>query len=238
MSDGIYAAASGLEAQQAQLDSISNDIANSNTVGYRTQRVGFQDLLYATEQGVPVGGGVGVLSGGLSTQPGSLVETGDSLSLAIQGDGFFQVKLATGETALTRSGDFHLDAKRQLVTSSGDLLQPPLTIPATVDASTISISATGAVTSGTTALGKISLVTVPAPGALTPVGSGVYLANANSGKAVPAKGEIIQGSLEGSNVDLATAMVQMIEAQRAYQMASTALKTQDQMMELANGIRR
>lgn len=239
MSDGIYAAASGLEAQQAKLDSVANDIANVNTTGYRSQRLGFQDLLYDSEQGVPVGGGVGVIGGGLSTEAGSLTATGDPLSLAIEGDGFFQVKLPTGEIALTRSGDFRLDAKRQVVNADGDLLQPPLTIPADVDVSKLSISSTGVVSAAGKTIGKITLMTVPAPGSLTAAGSGLYLANTASGKAVAVKTQaIVQGSLEGSNVDLASSMVQMIEAQRAYEMASSALKTQDQMMELANGIRK
>jgi flagellar basal-body rod protein FlgG len=235
MPEGIYAAAAGMAAQQAQLDSLSNDVANVNTTGYKQERVGFRDLVYSAEQGVPIGAGAASVDVGRSFSQGALQDTGDPLNVALMGPGFLQVRRADGSTALTRDGSLGLDANGAIVTSSGERVIPPLTVPKGTDPASISISASGAVTVGATSVGRLSIVDVPAPGALLAAGNNLFTPNASSGAPTAVTGTTVQqGSLEGSNVDLASAMVNMIAAQRGYELASRAIKTQDQLLDDAN----
>src|SRR5690348_14355716 len=141
MPEGIYAAAAGMLAQQTKMDSLANDIANVNTAGYKHQRLGFRDLVYQAG----IGAGAAPVDGGRSYVEGSLQQTGDPLSLAIIGSGFFQVRRADGQTALTRDGQFQLDANGSLVTQTGERLVPPITVPKGTDPSQISIAADGTV---------------------------------------------------------------------------------------------
>jgi flagellar basal-body rod protein FlgG len=237
MPEGIYAAASGMAAQQAQMDAISNDIANVNTAGYKSERIGFRDLVYSAEQGAPVGAGAATVDLGRTSASGELQQTGDPLSVAILGPGYLQVRKADGSLALTRDGDLTLDAQGALVTQSGERLVPPITVPKGTDPSVISIAANGNVTAGGKAIGKIAIVDVPAPGHLISAGDNLFVPTAASGAPAARSGSTLQqGAVESSNVDLGSAMVQMIEAQRGYELASRAIKTQDELLDVANQI--
>jgi flagellar basal-body rod protein FlgG len=229
--DGLHAAASGLFAQQARMDSIANDIANVSTAGYQKDRLAFSDLIDRS--------GTQVIEAGRSFQPGPLLQSDNPLALAIQGPGFFQIRLGDGRVALTRAGDFRLDANGEIVTNGGERLVPPIKLPQGASPSDVSVSAEGIVTAGGTQIGKLELVDVPARAGLRPVGGGRYVATAASGAAVPVTSSpVSQGVLEGSNVDLGDAMVDLIDAQRSFSLASRVVKTQDELLEIANGIRR
>jgi flagellar basal-body rod protein FlgG len=165
MLEGLYSAAAGMGAQQQRLDLIANDLANASTTGYKHARVGFRDLLYS---GNGPGAGTSVISGagaaasldGRSMASGSMQDTGEPLDLAIQGDGFFEVKRSDGTIGLTRDGSFGLDASGNLTTKLGDLVQPPIAVPRGTQPKDISVAADGTVTAGTRKLGKLALVTV------------------------------------------------------------------------------
>lgn len=243
MIGGLYSAASGMEAQQQNLDVISNDLANADTTGYQSQRLGFEDLLYngqdgASAPGVAIGSGTATVSLGPSQAAGPIQHTGQPLDLAIGGDGYFEVRQSDGSSGLTRDGSFQLDASRQLTNAAGQIVQPPITVPAGISANQLKISPSGEVSDGTRTLGKIALVTVPAPGQLTQASGNLLLANASSGAVRPASGATIQqGALNGSNVNLASEMTQMMSAQQSYDLASRAIDMQQQMLQIANGIK-
>jgi flagellar basal-body rod protein FlgG len=241
MLEGLYAAAAGMSAQQEQINAVSNDLANVNTDGYKSERVGFQDLLYnqVNQAGTNTTVGAGAMAQiiGRDESQGALQQTGQPLDLAIQGQGYFRVKLPSGQQALTRDGSFTTDAQGHIVTSDGSMLEPPVTLPAKVSPSEVHIAADGTVTAGTQTLGQIKLVTVPAPEHLLADGLGGFTATAASGVIKPlatSASTLQQGALEGSNVDMATDMVEMVGAQRSYQLASSAIQTQNQMMSIAN----
>ena len=239
MLEGLYTAAAGMAAQERRLDAVSNDIANVNTAGYKGLRVGFRDLIYQPDgpSGVRTGAGAAVTQLGRRSEQGALQVTNQPFDLAIQGDGYSQVRRADGQIALTRSGTFLVNARRQLVNPNGELLVPPITIPRGVPESQVLIGADGSVTAAGRRIGQIQLVTVPAPNGLAPAGDNDYLVTAASGGIRPATGALVQGALEASNVNLADAMVDMMDAQRSYSMASKAIHMQDRMMEIANGIK-
>jgi flagellar basal-body rod protein FlgG len=238
--EGLYTAAAGMAAQERRLDAVSNDIANVNTAGYKKVRIGFRDLVYQADgpSGVRTGAGAAITQLGRGSQQGALQPTGQPLDLAIQGDGFFQVRRADGTIALTRAGNFLPDGSGRIVNPNGEELVPPITIPRGTDIEDIAIAADGTVSVAGRRVGQIQLVTVPAPNGLAPAGDNNYLVTAASGGTRPATGTLAQGVLEGSNVDLADAMVDMMSAQRSYTMASRAIQMQDRMMEIANGIKR
>jgi flagellar basal-body rod protein FlgG len=239
MPDGLRAAASGLEAQQMRLDALANDIANVNTPGYRHERIAFRDLAYDDVSGTAVGTGVAAGSAGRSEVAGTIVESENPLDLAIEGPGYFQVKLADGRVALTRVGSLRLDAKGALVTDGGQQLVPPLTVPTGTGADAITIEADGTVTAAGKKVGSIQLVSVTAPGNLEALGDDLYLPTSASGAPAAEKsGRLLQGHLESSNVDIASAVVDLMEAQKAFDLASRAVKTQDELLDIANGIRR
>jgi flagellar basal-body rod protein FlgG len=241
MLEGLYSAAAGMEAQQEQLNAISNDIANVSTSGYKSERVAFSDLLYnpinmaGTETTAGAGASAKVI--GRSEAQGTLQETGNPLDLAIEGEGYFQVTRANGQKVLTRDGTFGVDANGAIVNSEGNQLVPPIKLPAGVSAKEVSIAPDGTVTAGTTKLGQIKLVTVTSPEHLLDDGGGELSVNANSGAVHPATGKIHQGALEGSNVNIASAMAQMVTTQRNYQLTSTAIQDESQMMSIANQLR-
>jgi flagellar basal-body rod protein FlgG len=238
MANGIYAAAAGMAAQQTRIDSIANDLANVDTTGYKTQQVAFADLLYGSEDGVDTGSGARAINLGPSMTQGALAASDNPVAVGINGPGFIQIRTADGNNALTRNGDLQIDASRSLVTSDGSKLVPPITIPAGLAASAITISANGTVSGGGKTLGQISLVNVPSPSGLLAAGSSNYVTTAASGKAVPATGSTLeQGQLEGSNVDTATAMSSLLDAQNNYSLLSHALTTQDQLLQMANQMR-
>jgi flagellar basal-body rod protein FlgG len=239
MLNGLYSAAAGLIAQQTRMDALANDISNVNTTGYKQLRLGFRDLVYNVESGMRVGAGAALVDGGREFQPGAFEQSDNPLSVAIAGPGFFQVRMADGRTALTRSGDFRLDASGSVVTGTGERLVPPITVPPGTPSDAISIAADGTVKAGGDTIGRIHLVNVPSPDRLQPVGSSLFVATAASGAPRAATGSTMQpGYLEASNVDLASAMVNVIDAQRSFQFDSRVIQTQDQLMQIANEIRR
>jgi flagellar basal-body rod protein FlgG len=259
----LYTAASGMSAQQLNLDNIANNLSNSNTSGFYSRRLQFSDLVYqnvimpgaAATQQTTIAAGLQV---GLGTMPsaseviqtqGNLSSTSNPLDLAIQGLGFFQVTLPDGQIAYTRSGSFHLGAQGNVVTANGNPLQPNITIPANATTVTIGTDGTVSVTeSGQTAaqqVGSIQLAMFPNPGGLNTVGNNLYLATTASGDAIVGSpgsaeglGSIQQGMLEQSNVDIVQEFVNMIVAQRAYESNSRVVTSADQMLQdLANLIR-
>ena len=239
MLEGLYTAAAGMAAQERRLDAVSNDIANVNTAGYKKVRIGFRDLVYQEKPGgVSTGSGAAVTQLGRGSQQGNLQQTGQPFDLAIQGEGFFRVRRADGEVVLTRSGAFSVDERRQIVNANGERLVPPITIPAGVDPAKVAVGRDGTVTADGRRIGRIQLVTVPAPNGLAPAGNNNYEVTPQSGAVRRATGQIEQGVLESSNVDIADAMVAMMDAQRSYSMASKAINMQDRMWEIANGLKR
>lgn len=246
MLTGLYSAAAGMAAQQQRLDGVSNDLANTSTTGYKHVRVGFRDLLYNAQGGTAgptVLAGAGAAAGfiGRSQEQGALLSTGRPLDVAIQGPGFLQVRRADGSLALTRDGSLRLDALGRLTTTAGDLVQPPIAVPRGAAGDDVSIGADGTVRVGDgRPLGRIALVTVRAPDGLQALGGNLFATTADSGAATAAGNDttLRQGLLEGSNVDVGDAMVDMIDAQRSFQLASKAVQMQDQMLEVANQVKR
>ena len=241
--EGLYSAAAGMAAQQRRLEAVANDLANVNTSGYKRARVSFRDLVYSptgrgAAGGVSTGSGSAAASTGRSFAQGSLVPSGEPLDLAIDGEGFFQVRRADGSTALTRDGSFRLDADGRLVTADGDVVQPPITLPRGTDPKRVSIAADGTVSADGRRLGRIEVVQVASADGLQPIGKNLFAVTAASGTPRATRTSVVQGALEGSNVDMADAMVDMMDSQRAYQLASRAIQMQDQMMEIANGVKR
>jgi flagellar basal-body rod protein FlgG len=245
MLQGLYAAASGMEAQQNQFNAIANDMANLNTTGYQSTEVGFQDMLYSgggNSSGSPsVSTGSGSSSSivGRSDAQGAIQSTGRSLDVAINGPGYLQVRRDDGSVGLTRNGALQSNAQGEVTDSTGNPLVPPLRVPKGTDVDSLKIEPNGQVISGSKTIGKISLVNVPAPNQLQPDGDSMFSVTSGSGAIRPASGSSLQqGALEGSNVDAAQDMTEMISAQRSYQMASQAIQYQDQMLSIANGIKR
>jgi flagellar basal-body rod protein FlgG len=239
MPNGIYSAAAGMAAQQTRIDAIANDLANTDTTGYKHERVGFRDLVYNQEQGMPVGAGTAAVSVGQSFGQGTLTDSDNPLAVGIQGPGFFQVKRADGTTALTRSGDFGLDANGSLVTSTGEQLVPPVKLPKDTQPGDVTIAADGTITVKGRNAGKLQLVDVPTPAGLQPVGNSMFVPTRASGAAAAARGASLkQSTLEASNVDVASEMTDLIDAQRNYSLSSRVISMQDQMMQIANDIRR
>jgi flagellar basal-body rod protein FlgG len=243
MLQGLYAAASGMEAQQNQLDAVSNDLANVDTPGYQGEIMGFEDLLYTqggNSTGTNVATGAGSASAliGRSNLQGSIQQTGRPLDVAIQGPGYFEVRRPDGTIGLTRNGALETNAKGQLTNSQGMLLQPAITIPPGTDPSEVTIQDNGTVVANGKTLGQIKLVTVPAPNGLVADGDSIFSATAASGAIRPATGATLQqNALEQSNVDMGRAMSQMMTAERSYQMSSNAVQYQDQMLQIANQIK-
>ncbi len=259
----LYTAATGMVAQQLNLDNVANNLANASTAGFRRRRLQFQDLIYqnlvmpgaASTQNTTIASGLQV---GLGTRSaaseviqaqGDFDSTGNPLDLAIQGAGFFQVKLANGDTAYTRAGMFHLDNQGNIVTADGSQLDPPITIPANATSVTIGSDGTVSVTQpGQTQaqqVGSIQLAMFQNPGGLNSVGQNLYLATTASGDAIlgtpggaEGLGTLQQGVLEQSNVSVVEEFIQMILAQRSYEANSRVVSAADQMMQQLNNLSR
>jgi flagellar basal-body rod protein FlgG len=259
----LYTAASGMTAQQLNLDNIANNLANSSTAGFRRRRLQFQDTLYqnfvmpgsaATQQttmaaGLQIGLGTRSAASEVIQQQGDFNSTGNPLDLTISGQGFFQVSLPTGDIGYTRSGTFHMDAQGNLVTADGNPLQPGITIPPGASSVTIGADGTVSVTQpGQTAaqqVGQIQLALFPNPGGLNSIGKNLFLATTASGDPIVGSpggteglGSIEQGVLEGSNVSVVDEFIQMILAQRSYEANSRVVSTADQMMQQLNMVGR
>ena len=241
MLEGLYSAAAGMAAQQERMNALAGDLANVNTPGYKRQRVTFRDLAYQEAGrgalgGVRTGTGSAAVQAGRGQAQGALKRTDEPFDMAIVGPGFFRVR-KQGVEYLTRDGSFHANTQGQLVTSGGAILEG-VRIPRGTDPSEVSIGRNGRVTVDGRNVGTIDTVTVRNPDGLAAAGDNLFTTTALSGAAGGNGGPIEQGVLEQSNVDMADAMVDLMDAQRSYQLASRAIQIQDQMMEVANGVKR
>jgi flagellar basal-body rod protein FlgG len=250
----LWIAKTGLDAQQTQLDVVTNNLANVSTNGFKRARAIFEDLLYQTlrqpgaqssqqtqiSSGLQLGLGVRPIATERIHTQGNLTQTGNSLDVAIQGQGYFQVLLPDGTTAYTRDGAFQSDSQGQIVTASGYALQPAITIPP--NATTVTIGRDGTVSvlqagSATpTQIGTIQLASFVNPGGLQSNGENLYLETAASGTpsqntpGTNGAGLLNQGYVETSNVNVVEELVNMIQTQRAYEINSRAIQTADQML--------
>jgi flagellar basal-body rod protein FlgG len=243
----MYTAAAGMAAQQTRLDAVSSDLANVNTTGYKSARVAFRDLVYDDAQGygaakgVTIGAGSAATSIGRSSAQGELQSTGRALDVALQGSGFIQVKLANGKQGLTRDGNLEAAPDGRLrLSNGGELLDPAIKLPAGADENQVRIGGDGTVSYNNVKLGQIKIVDVPAHAGLQGGPDNTFVPTAASGatRAAAKSTVLTQGSLEGSNVDVSQAMTDMIEAQRAFQMAGKAITTQDQIQEIATQVKK
>ena len=255
MNPALYISKTGLSAQDRQLTSISNNLANASTVGFKRDRVNFEDLLYQVQRqpggqssqetqlpsGLQLGTGVRVVATQKQFTGGSLQVTEQSLDLAVSNRGFFQIQLPSGETGYTRNGQFQINSNGEMVNSSGFLLQPSIVIPENTNNITISqdgiVSASISGTPDPQELGQITLTDFINPSGLQSLGGNLFVQTAASGDPQTGTagegglGSIIQGSLENSNVDIVEEMVNMITTQRAYEMNSKVVSTADQMLQ-------
>jgi flagellar basal-body rod protein FlgG len=241
--EGLYSAAAGMAAQQQRMDHLANDVSNVNTAGYKHVRTGFRDLVYGAQlrgaaANVTAGSGSAAEIIGRSFEQGALRPTGQPLDVALEGPGFLQVQTPEGQLALTRDGALRITNSGQLVTSTGAQVVPAVNFPAGTDMGEVSIGRDGSINASGQIIGQLVAVDVTAPNALTSAGDNLFIANAASGAPRQVPTTFASGHLEGSNVDLADAMVDMMDSQRAFELASKAIKQQDDMMGIANGIRR
>ena len=257
----LYTAATGMTGQQLNMDVIANNLANVNTTGFKRSRADFQDLLYQNTRGAGTSAAQGLqvptgIQVGLGTRTaaieriqsqGDFRQTGNPLDLVVEGDGFFPVQLPDGQIGYTRDGTFKLDSQGRLVNSDGYILQPEITVPAE---GTVTIGLDGTVQAtiqGTAApqqLGQIQLALFINPAGLESVGRNIFRPTAASGDAVQGTpgldglGTIGSGFLEMSNVKVVEEMVDMISAQRAYEINSKSIQASDEMLQIANALRR
>ena len=258
MNPALWIAKTGLEAQQTRMATISNNLANASTTGFKRDRAVFADLIYQNivqvganssegtqmPSGLSLGTGVRTVATEKLHAQGNIIQTGNSLDVAIQGRGFLQVLLPDGSISYTRDGSIQMDANGQLVTSMGYTLEPAITIPD--NALSITIGSDGVVsvlTAGSNAptqVGNMQLADFINPTGLQAIGNNLFMESGASGSpqtgtpGLTGLGTLIQGSLESSNVNTVEELVTMIETQRAYEMNSKAISTADQMMQYAN----
>jgi flagellar basal-body rod protein FlgG len=255
MINSLWISKTGMEAQQMQLDVISNNLANSSTTGFKRANAVFEDLMYqnlrqvgsnSTEQsqlptGLQVGLGVRTVATSRSFSQGSLQQTSNNLDVAIQGNGFFQVTMPDGTTNYTRDGSFQVNSQGQLVTATGLPIANGITVPA--NATSVAIAGDGTVTAqvpGATApqgIGTIALASFINPAGLDPKGQNLFAESPASGQpnagtpGADGLGSLMQGYVETSNVNVVQELVTMIQTQRAYEMNSKAIQTSDQMLQ-------
>jgi flagellar basal-body rod protein FlgG len=256
----LYTAASGMSAQQANLDTVSNNLSNSGTAGFKGRRLQFEDMIYqnmitpgaaqsqqTVSAGLQIGLGTKSLSSEVIMTQGEFNQTGNQYDLAISGQGFFQVQMPNGTIGYTRNGNFSLNNAGQVVDANGDQLLPALTIPS--NATSVTISQYGVVTAilpgqtAATQLGQIQLATFPNPGGLMSMGGNLLQPTSASGNAITDNpggatgiGTLQQGYLENSNVDVVAEFVNMILAQRAYESNSKVIHVADDMYSQINGL--
>ena len=259
MLQGLLTGVNAMQAQQQSIDNVAHNLANVNTTGFKRSRVEFQDLLSQTIQaagtfgatgqelpsGIQVGLGVKVAAITKEFAQGPLQTTDNQFDLAIEGEGFFQVRLANGDAAYTRDGSLHVNGAGQLVTADGYFVQPPITLPA--DTTSVSIGTDGTVSATTagnptqpTTLGQITLARFVNPSGLNALGENLFRPSAASGPAsvgVPGQGGLgflQQGALEGSNVNVVSELVELIASQRAFETSSRVVRSSDEMWQTAN----
>lgn len=259
----LFSAASGMNAQQTNVDNIAHNLANANTAGFKMRRAQFQDLLYQTMQqpgaaagsqtvvpsGLQLGLGTRVVANEITFTQGSFTQTQNPLDLVIQGRGFFQVRLPSGETAFTRSGQFHLDRDGNLVTMDGDPLEPQITLPP--QAQSITIAADGTVSyiapgqSNAQQAGQIQLANFANPAGLNSLGRNLFMPTDASGEptlGIPGGqeglGSLLQGYIEQSNVSIVEEFINLIVSQRAYEANSKVVKAADEMYQQVNSMTR
>jgi flagellar basal-body rod protein FlgG len=257
----LYTAATGMAAQELNVQVISNNIANMRTTGYKKQRAAFQDLIYdhvsrvgaqASDQGtmipvgVDIGGGVKTVGTPRLMGQGTLSTTGNDLDIAIRGEGFFKIQMPDGTFSYTRDGSFSTDATGRIVNAQGNLLQPTITIPTA--SSQLTISAAGAVSvivpgsTTATTLGTITLTRFINKAGLNPVGDNLFTETAASGTPqdgtanLDGFGDMQQRNLEQANVEVVTEISDLIAAQRAYEMNAKVISAADQMLQSASGM--
>ncbi len=256
-------AATGMKAQQLNIDTIAHNLANVNTTGYKKSHAEFQDLLYevvtpggasrgsglSNSTRVEVGHGVKMSATGKNFSQGAMMQTANPLDMVIEGDGFFQVRLPDGDIGYSRDGSFKLDAERSLVTATGYYLEPALQIPE--DAIEISLARDGTISvllSGDSSsiqdIGQLELARFPNPAGLKNRGGNIYMESAASGTPIigiageDGLGEISQGYLEMSNVETVDELIRMIAAQRAYELNSRTISVADDMLQIINQLKR
>jgi flagellar basal-body rod protein FlgG len=241
----MYAAAAGMAAQQDRIDAVSNDIANVSTTGYKGTRVAFRDLVYteagmATNPGVREGAGAAATSLGRGTRQGAVLDSPNPIDVAISGPGYLAVRDPGGNARLTRDGHLSIDARSRLVTSQGNLLDPPVQLPPGTQPKDVSIATDGAIRVGNRDVGRLNVVTVPAEAGLRSAGDNLFEATAASGgtRLAGPGTQVLAGKLEASNADLSDSMTEMIESQRAFELASKAIQTQDRIHEIAIQVKR
>ncbi len=251
----LWISKTGLDAQQTQMDVVANNLANVSTNGFKRSRAVFEDLLYqnirqpgaqSSQQttipsGLQIGTGVRPVAAERIHTQGNLTQTGNKLDVAIQGSGFFPVLMPDGTTGYTRDGSFQTDAQGQIVTSSGFIVQPAITIPANASSVTIGQDGVVSVTQpGSVApvqIGTMQLASFINPSGLQSNGQNLYLETASSGApttaapSVNGSGTLGQGYVETSNVNVVEELVNMIQTQRAYEINSKAITTSDQMLQ-------
>ena len=253
----LWISKTGMEAQQTQLDTIAHNLANTATNGFKRGHAVFEDLMYqnlrqtgantsdqtSLPTGLQLGLGVRAAAMARNFTQGNLQQTGSKLDLAVRGSGFFQVQLPDGTNAYTRDGSFQRSATGQLVTSSGYVLQPGITIPANAEPESLTIGADGTVTvllpgqASPQTLGQLQLAGFVNPAGLEPRGENLYVESAASGTPTAGSpgtnglGALTQGFVETSNVNVVEELVAMIQTQRAYEINSKAIQTADQMLQ-------
>ncbi len=262
MQRSMFIAATGMEAQRLNIDVISNNLANVNTTGFKRSRADFQELMYQglKEAGASSAEGTVLPTGiqvGLGVKPaavqkifkqGDFVSTENPLDLVVEGKGFFQIITPEGDVAYTRAGAFKLDSEGNVVNSDGYAMEPAITIPANTLSITITTDGTVSVLQdGNTSpveVGQIELAQFTNPGGLNSIGKNLFLSNESSGEPTTGVansegfGSVNQGFLELSNVNVVEEMVNMIVSQRAYELSSKVVQTSDEMLALANNIKR
>lgn len=255
MNLALWAAKTGLDAQNTQMSVIANNLANTNTTGFKSDRAAFQDLMYQNvnqvgaqstqntqySTGLSLGTGVRIAATEKNYLQGSVLQTGGNLDMSITGLGFFQITMPDGTLSYTRDGSFSMDAQGNVVTASGYPISPAITIPANAQSVTVGTDGTVSVTvSGATkatSVGQIQLANFINVQGLQPTGNNLLAESAASGApqvgtpGTSGLGSLTQGSLETSNVNTVTELVNMIQCQRAYEMNSKAITTTDQMLQ-------
>jgi flagellar basal-body rod protein FlgG len=258
MSRALHTAATGMQAQQQNVDNIANNLANASTVGFKRSRLEFQDILYQnlrtpgaaansatqTPVGLQIGLGARAISSERIFLQGDFRQTENPLDMVIEGSGFFQVRMSNGELAYTRAGSFHLNAEGQVVTATGEALEPSVTIPR--EATSISIGTDGTVSvtlpgqTNAQNVGQVQLASFANPAGLEAIGRNLFKETSASGSATAGSpdanglGRINQGFIEGSNVNVVEELVSMIAAQRAYETNSKVISAADRMLGTIN----